>query len=169
MVSFNTIILKFDQKGEKTGWTYIEVPADIAQKLKPGNKKGFQVKGLLDAYAIEKVNLLPMGGGNFILPLNAGMRKGIHKHEGAMLQVTLEPDHSTFEYPEDIMDCLEDEPQAWAFFHKLPESHRKYYIKWIQSAKTETTRTKRIVNMVNACYQNENYGEMMRNLKNTRG
>lgn len=167
MVSFNTIILKFDQKGEKSGWTYIEVPADLAQTLKPGNKKGFQVKGLLDGYVIEKVNLLPMGGGNFIMPLNAHMRKGIHKHEGAMLQVTLELDHSVFEYPEDIMSCLEDEPQALAFFQKLPESHRKYYIKWIQSAKTEATRTRRIANMVNACYQKENFGEMMRNLKNT--
>src|SRR5947208_3349524 len=76
MVEYTMVILKFDEQGEKTGWTYIEVPADIAQQLKPGNKKSFRVKGKLDNYAIKKVALLPMGEGNFIMPFNAGMRKG---------------------------------------------------------------------------------------------
>ena len=39
MVHFITTILKFDKQGEKTGWTYIEIPADIAEQLKPNNKK----------------------------------------------------------------------------------------------------------------------------------
>lgn len=45
MIKYNTIILKFGTKGEKTGWTYIEIPADIAKKLKPGFKQSFRVKG----------------------------------------------------------------------------------------------------------------------------
>ena len=40
MVSFTTTILRFDEMGEKTGWTYIEVAAEYAEKLKPGNKLG---------------------------------------------------------------------------------------------------------------------------------
>ncbi len=83
-------IHKFEKQGEKTGWTYIEVPADIAQKLKPGNKKSFRVKGKLDNYKITGVSLLPMGGGSFIMALNAGMRKGIGKRHGAMLKVQLD-------------------------------------------------------------------------------
>lgn len=43
-VQFTTTIHKFDKQGEKTGWTYFEIPADLAQKLKPGNKKSFRVK-----------------------------------------------------------------------------------------------------------------------------
>ena len=31
--------------GEKTGWSYIEIPAAIAQQLKPNYKKSFRVKG----------------------------------------------------------------------------------------------------------------------------
>ena len=38
MITFSAILLRFAEQGEKTGWTYIEVPAVIAQKLKPGNK-----------------------------------------------------------------------------------------------------------------------------------
>ena len=27
---------------KKTGWTYIEIPDDVAQQIKPNNKKKFQ-------------------------------------------------------------------------------------------------------------------------------
>ena len=50
MISWTATIKKFDKQGEKTGWTYIEVPAELANKLQPGNKKGFRVKGRLDNY-----------------------------------------------------------------------------------------------------------------------
>ncbi len=77
MIEFKVVIEKFSKQGEKTGWTYIEVSAEIAQKLKPGNKKTFRVKGYLDDFYFEGIALLPMGGGNFIMPLNASHRKKI--------------------------------------------------------------------------------------------
>lgn len=153
MVTFSAVIQKFRDKGEKSGWTYIEIPRDIAVELLPGQKKSFQVKGFLDAYPFEKVNLLPMGDGNFIMALNAAMRRKIGKREGAFLNVRLAFDESPFEYPEDIMACLEDEPAALVCFRKMPESHRKWYIRWIQSAKTDATRTKRIAGLVSTCLQ----------------
>jgi hypothetical protein len=36
MVDYNTIILQFGEQGEKTGWTYILVPADVAQEITTG-------------------------------------------------------------------------------------------------------------------------------------
>ena len=74
MVQFTATIHKFEKQGEKSGWTYIEIPADIAQQLKPGNKKSFRVKGKLDQFKIAGVSLLPMGGGSFIMAINATMR-----------------------------------------------------------------------------------------------
>ncbi|TFH06631.1 MAG: DUF1905 domain-containing protein, partial [Nitrosomonadales bacterium] len=79
MIQFTTAIHKFDKKGEKTGWTYIEIVASQAKKLKPGSKVSFRVKGSLDHHRIEKTALIPMGDGNFILPLNGQMRKAIGK------------------------------------------------------------------------------------------
>src|SRR5688572_18451981 len=90
MVQFSTVIKKYKQQGEKTGWTYIEVTAKIAVKLKPGNKKSFRVKGSLDNYMFESLALLPMGEGNFIMALNADIRKQIRKAAGANLKVKLE-------------------------------------------------------------------------------
>src|SRR5215831_8283059 len=96
MVRFTATIHQFAQQGEKTGWSYIEIPVDIAQKLKPGNKKEFKVKGKLDAHPITRVSLLPMGGGKFIMPINAKFRKATGKRKGAMLKVALEEDKSQF-------------------------------------------------------------------------
>ena len=78
-LTFEAIINKFDNQGEKTGWRYIEIPPVLAQQLFPGNKKSFRVKGLLDGHVIKGVALLPMGDGDFILPINATMRKGTKK------------------------------------------------------------------------------------------
>ena len=41
MATFNARMQKFGKKGEKTGWTYIEIPADIAARLFPGLKNLF--------------------------------------------------------------------------------------------------------------------------------
>jgi hypothetical protein len=69
MVDFTTIILQFAEQGEKTGWTYIEIPADIAQEMKPGNKKSFRVRGKLDNLEVRGMALMPMGEGNFIMAM----------------------------------------------------------------------------------------------------
>ena len=162
MVEFTTSIRKFEKQGEKTGWTYIEIPADIAQKIKRGEKKSYRVKGKLDNYRIGGVAVLPMGGGAFIIPINADMRKGIGKRHGAMLKVQLEEDKKPFQFNKDFMDCLADEPVAKEFFKGLRGSHQRYFSKWIDSAKTEPTKTKRIAQAVTALSKKQGYAEMLR-------
>lgn len=166
MISYNTIILQFADQGEKTGWTYIDVPADLAQQLKPGNKKSFRVKGMLDSFPIKAVALMPMGEGAFIMAINAEMRKGIHKRAGAMLKVTLEVDTNTeVIIPDDLQECFEYEPGAQEYFNSLPEGHRRYFVNWINSAKTEPTRANRIANTIEAMLHKWTYNEMMRAMK----
>lgn len=162
MVRFTTTILKFNEQGEKTGWTYVEVPADIAQKLKPGNKKSFRVKGKLDEFKIERVALIPMGDGSFIMPINAEMRKGIGKRKGAKLSLALEADEAPLVLNGEFMDCLADEPKALAHFNTLAKSHQNYFSKWIDSAKTTETKANRIARAVNALAKGMGYPEMLR-------
>src|SRR5690348_16127058 len=119
MVQFTAVIKRFGSQGEKTGWTYIDVPAAIAQKLNPDNKKGFRVKGKLDEYPFSMIALLPMGGGDFILTLNATIRKAIKKQKGATVQVKMEVDTNEVEPPSELMECLEDEPEALEYFKSL--------------------------------------------------
>jgi hypothetical protein len=167
MLNFTVTIHKFAKQGEKTGWTYIEITAAQAKKLKPDTKVSFRVKGKLDGHPIKQVALLPMGEGNFIIPLNASMRKGIGKRHGEKLKVSIEADDSEFQFSQDFIDCLKDDPEAHSFFKTLSGSHQKYFSKWIDSAKTSGTKTKRIVMAVIALSKKQGYPEMIRANKNS--
>lgn len=165
MVRFETALRKFDKQGEKTGWTYIEIPSDIAAKIKPGEKKSYRVKGKLDNHLLTGIAMLPMGAGAFIIPVNGDMRKAIGKRHGAMVKVQLEEDKKPFQFNKDFMNCLSDEPGASQFFKTLPGSHQRYFSKWIDSAKTEPTRVKRIALAVSSLSKKLGYAEMIRSQK----
>ncbi len=165
MLTFTTTIHQFAEKGEKTGWTYIEIPEDIAQQLKPAYKKSFRVKGKLDAYKIACVALIPMGGGRFILPMNADMRKGTRKKKGSIIQVQLAVDNNPIEAPPGFMECLADEPIAKDFFENMKPSYRNYFIKWIGGVKTEAAVAKRIAQVITALARKQNFVEMLHSHK----
>lgn len=165
MVRFTATILKFEEMGDKTGWSYISIPEAIAQQLSPGTKKSFRVKGKLDKHPIKGVSLIPMGGGAYILPVNGEMRKATGKQKGARLEVQLSLDKVPYKINQELLDCLEDEPSAKAHFNTMPPSHQAYWSKWIESAKTEPTKTKRITQSVIALSKKFDYGQMIRSLK----
>ncbi|MCU0397225.1 MAG: YdeI/OmpD-associated family protein [Cyclobacteriaceae bacterium] len=168
MISFTATIHKFDKKGEKTGWNYIEISASQAKKLKPETKTSFRVKGKLDQFTIKQIALIPMGNGKFIIPFNATMRKGTGKKHGDSVKVSLELDESKFVMNDDFIACLNDDPQANTFFKTLTAGHQRYFSKWIDSAKTSSTKTKRIVMAVNALARNMGFPEMLREEKRNR-
>ena len=166
MIQFTTTILQFHKKGEKTGWSYIEISAAQANKLNSGCKVSFRVKGKIDDYVFDKTSLLPMGEGNFILPINGKIRKAIQKQQGSKVKVTMELDNRARTLSKDLMDCLNDDAEALTFFKSLPKSHQNYFSNWIESAKTAPTKTKRIVMAVTAMSKKQGFGEMMRAYKN---
>ncbi len=148
--------------GEKTGWSYIKVPAALAGQLKPGNKRSFRVKGKLDTHVVSGMALIPMGEGDFILALNAAVRKAIRKQKGATLDVQLDVDSKAIAPPKDLLDCLADEPDALRYFKGLPMSHQHYFGNWIKSARTAPTRARRIGRVVDAMLKHQTYAEMIR-------
>lgn len=168
MVKFSAAILAFQEQGEKTGWSYIEIPAAIAQQLKPGNKKSFRVKGYLDGYKFEGKALMPMGEGNFIMPLKADIRKAVGKRKGAVLAVKMAVDDKPITFNADLMQCLSDEPSAQSFFKSLTPGHQKYFSDWVESAKTEGTRATRISHIITAMLYKEDFGQMIRRIKKER-
>ncbi|GGH20982.1 YdeI/OmpD-associated family protein [Mucilaginibacter phyllosphaerae] len=170
MVRFNTIILQYGENADKTGWTYIEVPADVAQQILPGNKRSFRVKGKLDDLPIAGISAMPAGNGNFIMALKKEIRKSIRKESGAMLRVQLEHDKDfKLEMPDDLHDCFGyEQPDALAYFTGLTKSHQGYFIKWINDAKTVETRAGRIAKTISAATRRMDYGAMLREQKKLR-
>lgn len=162
MVVFTALISKSPDKG---GWSYIIIGKKYAEELKPGSRASFRVKGMLDQYPIQKTSLLPVKEGRFMLPINAGIRKATGKKAGDRLTVTLEVDERKISLSADLMKCLKDDPEAKKFFSSLPVSHQRYYSKWIDDAKTSSTKTKRIVICLHAFSKKLNYAEMLKQSK----
>ena len=131
MIKFTTTILKFDKKGEKTGWSYVEISAAQAKKLKD-SKVSFRIKGSIDQHSFEKLSILPMGDGGFILPVNGTIRKSIGKKQGDKVTLAIEADDRNLTISHDLMVCLKEDPDAMAFFKSLPGSHQRYFSKWIE-------------------------------------
>ena len=168
MLTFSALLQRFAQKGEKTGWTYIDIPVDVSEALKPGQKTSFRVKGKLDAFAIRQVALIPMGDGTFIMAVNADMRRGIRKEEGATIHVELAFDNDSMALSADLMACLADDLTALNFFNTLSKGHQTYFSNWIEDAKTVETKTRRITQAVMGLSMGLGYGEMVRYFKKGR-
>jgi Domain of unknown function (DUF1905)/Bacteriocin-protection, YdeI or OmpD-Associated len=168
MIKFTATLEKLGQQGEKTGWTIIKISAKIADKINAGVKKSYRVKGRLDDFAIEKTALIPMGEGDFIMAINAAMRKGIRKQKGDTVKVELQLDKAPIKPPMELMECMQDEPEALKYYNSLPQGHRNYFTKWIDTAKTDATKTKRIALVIKTMARKMDFGAMLREERDER-
>ncbi len=138
------ILEKIQGKG---GWTYVRLP-----KLNFKSKSPFgmvKVRGTIDSFEISQYNLMPMGNGGLFLPVRAEIRKKIKKECGDPVMVTLYPDNTVLETPDEFLLCLQDEPAALGFFNSISESQRKWYLQWIYSGKKEETKISRMAASIN--------------------
>lgn len=148
IVNKKYLLEKFEGKG---GWTF----ARIAE-IKKNEKSHFgwlKVKGTIDGFELRKYHLAPMGDGKMFLPVKAEIRKKIKKEAGDWVHVLLYADNEPLEVPQEMIDCLLDEPKAYHFFNKLTESEQKFYIDWVYSAKKEETKINRLAKTIDRLAQ----------------
>jgi Domain of unknown function (DUF1905)/Bacteriocin-protection, YdeI or OmpD-Associated len=143
LVDKKYLLEKFPGKG---GWTYAQIPDIVNDK-----KIGFgwlKVQGTIDGFELKKYHLAPMGNGNLFLPVRAEIRKAIKKQAGDWVHIILYPDNEPLETPQELWECLDEEPKALEFYKSLSESEQKYYINWIYEAKQEETKIGRIIKTI---------------------
>jgi len=150
LVNKSYLLQKFPGKG---GWTYAEVP-EIAQNK--NNPFGWvKVKGSIDGVELKQYKLMPLGNGKLFLPVKAEIRKKIKKQAGDYVKVILYSDESPLTLPQEIVECFELEPKkVLKNFLAFPEGQQKAYLDWIYSAKTEETKAKRILQMMERVSKN---------------
>lgn len=167
MVELKTVLQKFGSQGEKSGWTYVEIPAKVAAKIKPGTKKSFRIKGKINGLAFKGA-LMPMGGGDFIFAVKSEIRKKIKKFSGDEVVMSIEEDKAPPKLNKDLLACLAEDEMAKAAFSKFPPSHKAYFSKWVDEAKTENTRAKRIAMSLQALSRGMDFGQMLREARDTK-
>lgn len=165
MVDFEGTILRAETQGAAmVGWAYVDVPRAIANRIKPDYKQVYRVRGELDGQFFKGMALMPKGEGDYFLAINGAMRRALKKGVGDRLTMRLEADTDfIIEMPDDLEVCLlDDEADLLGRFMALAKSHRNYFIKYINDAKTEPTRTKRIAMTVEAMALELDFGAMIR-------
>lgn len=142
----------------RQGWTYLEVPASVCCEL---NRKGkIKVCGNIDTAAFRS-SFLPKGDGTYYLFVNRPLLKIINKTAGDYVTVTFAEDTAprTVDVPEDIMRAFAENPKVHGTFTGFSYSHKKELMEWINDAKKEETRKRRIVK---AILMLENYKKQSR-------
>ena len=102
---------------------------------------------------------MPMGNGQLFLPVKAEIRKKIGKQAGAWVNVVLYADTTPLEIPEELLDCLKEDPIAYKTFLSYTEGQQKEFIDWIYSAKTDETKVRRIAETLNKLNKQEKLRE----------
>lgn len=143
LVDKEYLLEKFPGKG---GWTYALIP-----EIEPDKHAWFgwvKTKGNIDGVEFSCVHLMPFGNGQLFFPVKKEIRRKIGKQEGDTVRIIIFKDESPFQIPEEFLQCLQNEPDAFKKFKLLSEGKQKEYSDWIYSAKTEETRVNRILRTI---------------------
>jgi hypothetical protein len=125
----------------------VEVPFDVEEAF--GSKRP-KVKAMIEGVPYRGL-LTRMGGPNPILIVLKEIREQTGKSFGDEIQVSVELDteERVVEIPKDLSKELKKKnKEAKAFFDKLSYSHKQEYVTWINEAKKEETRQRRVLKTI---------------------
>lgn len=127
------------------GLTFVEIPFQPGEAW--GEKPRYAVAGNINGIAVR--GALEVAGQGCRLRLGPAWMRDSGLEPGAKVTVSLSlegPQEGNLAH--DVAQALAGNPTARAFFDGLPTFYRKNFIRWIESAKREETRVKRIAEMV---------------------
>jgi hypothetical protein len=130
---------------------YVDVPREVAAEL----AKEFQLRSKPTKYipVVAQVKgravpttLLPAGGGRYRMQFNAQLRKAARADTGELVRVELSPDRQSREIPvpADLWAALRQHPTARRALENAPPGYRRQILKWMDSAKGDRARERRI-------------------------
>ncbi len=130
----------------------MRIPVD---KL-PGGKAFGMVKlsGSIDDFAFEGKHLMPMKKGVLFLPISKPIRTQIGKEEGDVVMLRLYRADIPPSIPEELIDCLKDDPGKLPLFYQLQEAEQRHWIEYIYSADSEDAKAARIVKLLDVLRPN---------------
>src|SRR5689334_352940 len=128
------------------GGAFVEVPFDVEKAF--GSKKP-RVKAAIEGVPYRGL-LVRMGGEHHILIVLKGIREQIGKTFGEKVKVVVEADVEprVIEIPKELLKLFKKEKSAKLFFDKLSYTHQKEYVQWINEAKQDETRQRRILKTI---------------------
>jgi hypothetical protein len=133
--------------GEDIGAVAVIIPPfDVPEVF--GARARVPVCGTINGFPFRS-SLMPMGGCH-MMPVNKELRDGAGVKPGDVVDVVMQRDEAprTVEAPPPLKKALGKNRSAKANWEKLPFTHKKEIARWIEEAKNEETRTRRLVKAV---------------------
>jgi hypothetical protein len=128
------------------GGGFVEIPFDVEKVF--GSKRP-KIRALIEGVPYRGT-LVRMGGEHHMLLILKGIREQVGKTFGDEVKVVVEADTEPrrVEIPEDLLKEFKKNKDAKALFDKLAYTHQREYVRWIEEAKREETRSNRIVKTI---------------------
>ena len=128
------------------GGAFVEVPFDVEEAF--GSKRP-KVKALIEGVPYRGT-LVRMETECHLLLVLKSIREQIGRTFGDEIKVTVEADaeERVVAIPAELKRAFKSEKEAKAVFKKLSYTHQKEYAAWINEAKKEDTRQKRIAKTI---------------------
>ncbi len=125
------------------GWVCLNLPKYASGKL--GSRGRVPITGSINGFPI-RTSAFPVAGRTHMILVNKDMQQGANVGAGDRVNVVIEVDTKprTVKVPADVKKALARSPAAKAAFEKLSYTHRKEYVRWIEDAKKDETRARRI-------------------------
>ncbi len=135
------------------GGAYIEIPFNVEEIF---GAKRVKVKATFDGVPYRG-SIVKMGTECHIIGVTKDIRKKINKDIGDYVKVTVEKDEEErkINLPEDFKIRIEESNEVYDFWNSLSYSNQKKYVDYIDSAKKEETRKKRVEDSINKLINKE--------------
>lgn len=124
-------------------WTYFVAPFSVAEVF--GSRARVEVRGTVNGGPFRS-SLFPSGDGTHYLVVNKQLRNQACVGPGDRVHIIMDVDKEdrVVIVPEDILKALDKNKSVKAAFEKLSYTHKKEYVEWVESAKHEATRKRRV-------------------------
>lgn len=141
--------LRFDVKikGKEAGVVAAIIPpVDVPEFF--GTRARVPVRGTINGFPFRS-SLMPMGGCH-MMPVNKTLCRGAGAKPGDTVEVVMERDDQarTVEPPAALKKALTKNKAAKENWEKLAFTHKKEMANWIDGAKQEETRTRRLAKVM---------------------
>jgi hypothetical protein len=137
------------------GGAFVEVPFDAEEAF--GSKRP-KVKATIEGIPYRGT-LVRMGSECHMLLILKSIREQVGKTFGDDVTIIVESDTEprVVGIPADLKQAFEADPDAKTFFDKLSYTHQREYVSWIEEAKKDETRQRRIAKTVEMLKQKKTH------------
>jgi hypothetical protein len=118
-----------------TGWHFIEVPAETAERVRVG--RSWRVVCTLNGTHTFQCALNPNGKGGFAIGVSKPIREKLGVHEGSTMDVTLARDTSRYglPMPAELEEVIRQEEDGDRLFHALSPGNQRLAIQIVDAVK----------------------------------